>query len=139
MHSLAGRETILVVDDENIVLNLASMMLRRFGYDVLTAPNAAEALKLIASGPEVKIDVLVVAIILPGMNGLTLAEQAVALQPQLRVLYMSGRAERDLLESVLPREISFLAKPFTSLQLTRRVREVLDGQDARSRSASSDN
>ena len=138
MHSLAGQETILVVDDENIVLNLASMMLRRFGYDVLTAANSAEALKLIALGPEVKIDLLLVDIILPGMNGLTLAEQASALRPQLLVLYMSGLSERDLLESVLPREISCLAKPFTSLQLTRRVRDVLDGLEARSRTASSD-
>ena len=62
------------------------------------------------------------------MNGLVLAEKVNEVRPELPVLFMSGYSERDLLGPVLTREISYLTKPFTSLQLIRRVREVLDGQ-----------
>ena len=68
-----GHETILVVDDEIIVLSLTSMMLKRFGYEVLVAASAAEALNLFSKWPELHIDLLLVDIILPGTNGLVLA------------------------------------------------------------------
>ena len=66
MLPFTGHETILVVDDEMIVLSLTSMMLRRFGYEVLVAASAAEALNLFAKWPDLRIDLLLVDIILPG-------------------------------------------------------------------------
>jgi two-component system cell cycle sensor histidine kinase/response regulator CckA len=133
-----GHETILVVDDEIIVLSLASTMLRRYGYEPLTAASPAEALNLFAKWPDLRIDLLLIDIILPGMNGLALAEQIRQLRPNLPVLYMSGYSERDLLKPILTPALSYLPKPFTSLQLTRRIRQTLDREQVQSMSAGSD-
>jgi two-component system cell cycle sensor histidine kinase/response regulator CckA len=127
----------MVVDDEMIVLSLATMMLRRYGYEVLTAASASEALKFFNKWPDLRIDLLVVDIILPGMNGLVVADHIAELRPNLPVLFMSGYTERDLLGPILTREISYLVKPFTSLQLLRRVREVLDQGETRDAAAGS--
>lgn len=138
MLPFTGHETILVVDDELIVLSLASMMLRRFGYEVLVAASAAEALNLFSKWPDLKIDLLLVDIILPGMNGLMLAERIRALRPSLPVLYMSGYSERDLLGPILTPQITYMAKPFSSLQLTRAIRETLDKREPTGRAAASE-
>jgi two-component system cell cycle sensor histidine kinase/response regulator CckA len=122
-----GNETILIVDDEIIVLNLAAEMLARFGYKVLRASNPHEALDLISVQPDLRLDLLLVDIILPGMNGLVLADRIRELRANVPVLFMSGYSERYLLDKILVRKISYLAKPFTSLQLTRTIREVLNG------------
>jgi CheY-like chemotaxis protein len=136
MDMVSGRETILVVDDEIIVLSLTSLMLRRFGYGVLTAATAAEALRLVARRPDIRIDLLLVDIILPVMNGLVLADRMKELRPDLPVLFMSGHSEQELLVTVLSRKIPYLPKPFTSLQLTRRIRELLDREPVKSMAAS---
>lgn len=133
-----GHETILVVDDEIIVLSLTSMMLQRFGYEVLIAASAGEALNLFVKWPDLRVDLLLVDIILPGMNGLVLAERIKELRPDMPVLYMSGYSERDLLGSILTRDISYLAKPFSSLQLTRSIRAILDKGQRQSKAAGSD-
>ncbi len=131
---LAGHETILVVDDEIIVLSLASMMLRRYGYEVLTAASASEALKFFTKWPDLSIDLIVVDIILPGMNGLKLADEIKELRPNLPILFMSGYSEKDLLGPILKREKTYLTKPFTYLQLIRRVRDVMNRLESQQKS-----
>ena len=138
MLPFTGHETILVVDDEIIVLSLTTMMLRRFGYEVLTAASPEEALRLFDKWPDLRIDLLLVDIIMPGMNGLVLAERIRERRPAVPILYMSGYSERDLLGPILTPEITYLAKPFSSLQLTRLIREVLDKNQTHTKTAGSD-
>ena len=121
-----GTETILVVDDEIAVLSLTTMMLSRYGYTVITAASAQEALHLFEVWPDLHVDLLLVDIIMPELNGIELSERIRALRPELPVLYFSAYSDQEPLRPVFSRRLPYIAKPFTSLQLTRRVREVLD-------------
>ena len=121
-----GTETILVIDDEIAVLSLTNMMLTRYGYTVITAASAKEALHLFEVWPDLSIDLLLVDIIMPEMNGIELASRIQDLRPHLPVLYFSAYSDREPLRPVFARKLPYIAKPFTSLQLTKRIREVLD-------------
>jgi CheY-like chemotaxis protein len=131
-----GNETILVVDDEIAVLSLTNMMLTRYGYTVITAATAKEALHLFEVWPDLNIDLLLVDIIMPEMNGVELAARVRSLRPDVPVLYFSAYSNQEPLRPIFARKLPFLAKPFTSLQLTRRIREVLD--EPKSSAASTD-
>jgi two-component system cell cycle sensor histidine kinase/response regulator CckA len=126
MPPLPGAETILVVDDEIAVLSLTTMMLTRYGYTVLTAASGKEALHLFEVWPDLHVDLLLVDVIMPDMSGVEVAEAIRKLRPSLPVLYFSAYSDREPLRPVYARQLPYIAKPFTSLQLTRRVREVLD-------------
>jgi len=119
---LHGTETVLVVDDTPGLRELCSRTLSAYGYTVLDADSAEEALRFTErySGP---IHALVTDVIMPRMRGPELAQRLTALRPGLRVLYASGYIDEDLM-SVIDRA-SFLEKPFTPMQLARRLREVL--------------
>jgi PAS domain S-box-containing protein len=124
-----GNEIVLVVEDEPAVRTLASAVLEALGYTVLTASARAEALDHVChSGP---IDVLLTDVVLPGRSGRELAEEIATIQPQIRVLYMSGYADdvslRHGLRSV---RVPFLAKPFSPAALASKIREVLDSPGA---------
>ena len=83
-----GQRTILVVDDDRDVLDLARTYLEEQGYRVLQAPNGAEGLRILQSAP---VDLLFTDIVMPGdLDGFALAEQAKRVRPELRVLYTSG-------------------------------------------------
>jgi PAS domain S-box-containing protein len=121
-----GDETVLVVEDEPIILDLATRVLRSHGYTVLRAAGGEEALATMA-GHEGRVDLLVTDVVMPRMGGPTLAERLLAGQPDLRVLYMSGYTEGDIVRHrVLQRGVHLLEKPFTPRQLAERVRKVLD-------------
>jgi len=115
-------EAVLVVEDEADVRRLSVETLRDLGYAVAEAADGAEALARLAEQPAA--DLLFTDIVMPGMNGLQLAEQARAAKPELRVLYTTGYA-RDAsgAEAV---QSALLPKPFTVAQLARRVRQALD-------------
>jgi len=121
-----GTETILVVDDEIAVLSLTSMMLSRYGYVVITAASAKEALHLFEVWPDLQVDLLLVDVIMPVMNGIELAAALREKRPNLPVLYFSAYSDQEPLRPVFSRRLPYIAKPFTSLQLTARIREVLD-------------
>ena len=121
-----GTETILVVDDEIAVLSLTTMMLSRYGYVVITAASAKEALHLFEVWPDLKVDLLLVDVIMPAMNGIELAAIIREKRPNLPVLYFSAYSDQEPLRPVFSRRLPYIAKPFTSLQLTSRIREVLD-------------
>ncbi len=118
-------ETILVVDDEEIVRRLVARMLQAQGYRVLEAGTGDEALRLLQrSGLWVR--AVVTDLAMPGMSGRQLGEAVAACWPHLRVLYMSGYpAMRMMDEGALDPRHPFIQKPFTAEQLGRTVRELL--------------
>jgi PAS domain S-box-containing protein len=121
-----GTETVLLVEDEGAVRRIAAATLRRAGYRVIEAGNAADARveAQAASGP---IDLLLTDVEMPGGGGRALAQHLRAELPGLRVLYVSGHTDDDALLHEVERSRSpFLAKPFGPSDLLRRVREVLD-------------
>jgi CheY-like chemotaxis protein len=122
-----GTETIVVVEDEEALRNVATRALTAAGYTVLAAADGEEALRAVARHAGA-IHLLVSDVIMPGMGGATLAQELTARRPELRVLYMSGYTDDAIVRhGVLEAGTHFLAKPFTAPDLTRKVREVLDG------------
>jgi len=122
--------TVLVVDDEPEVLELATEILRHVGYSVLEAADGATALE-VARGHTGEIHLLVTDMVMPGMSGRDLAEQLRAVRKGLPVVYISGYVQDSAARSALSSEHSaFVAKPFTPELLTDRVRELLATADA---------
>jgi two-component system cell cycle sensor histidine kinase/response regulator CckA len=121
-----GYETILLVEDEDGVRELALQSLRTLGYEVLTARDGADALRVAANHPR-HIDLLLTDVVMPNMNGPELASALQADYPALRVLFISGYPDdRGFRHGVLDATVSLLEKPFTPAILSRRVRDVLD-------------
>ena len=121
-----GSETILVVEDDAVVRNLAVQILRSHGYRVLTAEDGESAVQRSQEydGP---IHLLLTDIVMPGIQGWELAETLLARRPQMRVLFTSGYGDRVLAYRAAGQEsIAFLPKPFTMETLTHKVRSVLD-------------
>ena len=121
-----GTETVLLVEDETLVRDLAADALRRHGYQVLAAPSGPEALQ-IAEQAVHPFAVLVTDVVMPQMGGQQLAEELLATRPDLKVLFISGYTDSSLLrESSLGSSMTLLQKPFTPAQLVQKVREMLD-------------
>lgn len=119
-----GTETILLVEDEEQLRNVLARVLRARGYTVLEADNGRSALELL-SGADV--DLLLTDVVLPQVSGRALAEEAQLLRPGVRVLFMSGYTDDTILRAeLLHRGVTLLQKPFTTLTLARKVREILD-------------
>ena len=121
-----GTETILVVDDEEALREVTRRMLTRSGYTVLTASSGAEAIEL-ASSRVAPIDLLLTDVIMPKMQGPTVAKEVRKVRPDIRVLFMSGHAQPVLqAEHVLGTDFLLLEKPFDQAILLEGVRQVLD-------------
>jgi two-component system cell cycle sensor histidine kinase/response regulator CckA len=125
---LAGRETILLVEDEPELRELTRTVLVARGYTVIEAGNAEEAERLASDRRDGgKIHLLLTDVIMPGVSGRELARRVLARQPSVRVLYMSGYTYNVIAENgTLERGVAFLQKPFTPSALVEKVREVLD-------------
>jgi CheY-like chemotaxis protein len=121
-----GAETVLLAEDDTAVRLLARLSLRRGGYTVLEAGNAAEALA-IANDYAHRIDLLLSDVIMPGSSGAPLIARLRETRPDLRVLYMSGYTDDAIVHhGVLDEGTAFLQKPFTPQALVQKVRDVLD-------------
>jgi DNA-binding NtrC family response regulator len=128
--SFRGEETVLVVEDEDSVRDLVRQILEDHGHAVLTARHGRDAM-LIAERYERPIDLLVTDVVMPEMGGGELVERLAARRPNLKVLYISGYTNDEVLRrGVHGAPASFLHKPFTSDDFMRRVREVLEGAGA---------
>jgi two-component system cell cycle sensor histidine kinase/response regulator CckA len=129
-YPLTGEETVLVVDDDERVREVAERLLTRRGYTVLVAPGGAEAQE-IARRYHGTIDVLVTDVIMPKILGRDLADRLVEDRPELGVLFMSGYA-RPVLASrgTLDHGVTLLEKPFSEESLLAKVREVIDNRRA---------
>jgi PAS domain S-box-containing protein len=120
----ASSEVILVVEDEDRIREVTTEALRELGYTALPAASAKQALQILESRPE--IGLLFTDIVMPDMNGRRLAEAALKLHPNLKVLYTTGYTRNAVVHNgVLDPDVNFIAKPFTFDQLGQKIREVL--------------
>ncbi|MBW2030305.1 MAG: PAS domain S-box protein [Deltaproteobacteria bacterium] len=118
-------ETILVVEDDDLMRGLAVKGLRKYGYRALGAKNFDEAVRI--SGTVEGIDMLLTDVVLEGMNGKDLAERLRTSRPGLKLLFMSGYPQSTLSRhDIRGSEAEFIKKPFTPEMLARKVREVMD-------------
>ena len=123
-----GSETVLVVEDEEPLRVVARRALSAAGYTVLTAADGEEALRLAAGHPG-EIHLLLTDVVMPKLGGRALALELSKARPALVVVYMSGYTDDAIVHhGVLDADTHFLAKPFASAELMRKVREVLDGE-----------
>ena len=122
---LTGTETILVVEDNEQVLSMTLKILDRYGYRTLAARAGDEAVR-VSRDFEGKIHLLLTDVIMPGMSGKELAERLRSERPDMKVLFMSGYTQNIIIQKgVLPADIHYIQKPFSTEGLARKVRESL--------------
>jgi len=127
--SSSGSETILLAEDDGDVRRIAKKILERQGYKVLESSNGQAAIALADrfAGP---IDLLMTDIVMPGMNGRQLAEILTARHPGLKTLFVSGYTDDQIVRhSVMSASTHFLNKPFSTSDLTSKVRDILEGRE----------
>lgn len=125
-----GSETVLIVEDEEGVRKLVRSVLETSGYRVLEADSGEAALE-VSSAHDEEIQLLVTDVVMPKMSGRDLAEALVLLRPDIRILFLSGYADRAVIEhGILETGAAFMQKPFTPDALARKVREILDKDHA---------
>jgi signal transduction histidine kinase len=117
---LSGTQTILVVDDEDLMLTMAQMVLSSFGYQVLIANSGEKALAIIGK-PDAHIDLVITDMVMPGMSGRELVERLRQSSPHLKLICCSGFVRPSTEEE----DEMYLQKPFTSQELLRKVKQVL--------------
>jgi len=121
---LWGTGTILLVEDEAMVRAVAERALARQGYTVVTATNGEEGLEILEAGRE-RIDLVISDVVMPTMDGPTMARAAREKRPDLPIIFMSGYAEEQLRKSIDLDNIGFLPKPFSVQQIGQAAREAL--------------
>ncbi len=122
-----GEETILIVDDEEMIFNLAASILEEYGYNCLTAGNGAEALNIYRQKHQ-SIDLVLMDLVMPKMSGLELFEEMRKINPRVRTALSSGFSVQDE-ETFYKKGINaFIPKPYQERSLAKIVREVLDSE-----------
>ncbi len=123
---LMGKETVLLVDDEELVLDAGEQMLRKLGYEVLLASGGQEALELYKKDQD-KIDMVLLDVVMPGMGGGETYDRMKEINPGIKVLLSSGHSIEGQVTEILERGCDgFIQKPFDLEQLSQRIREILD-------------
>ena len=121
-----GAETILLVEDDDAVRRFALRSLQSHGYRILPAGGARQAMD-VADQHQGHIDLLATDLVMPLMSGRELAQNLQPKFPQMKVLYLSGYTDDDMVRhGILHFDVNFLQKPFTPSSLARKVRQVLD-------------
>jgi signal transduction histidine kinase len=122
-----GTETIMLVEDEPSVRHLAVHVLRSQGYNVLSASNGQEGLRVAQNHKGMPLDLVITDVIMPRMGGRVMAEWLKATFPDLKVIFTSGYTDDAIVQhGVLEAGVDFLPKPYTPSSLAHKVREVLD-------------
>ena len=125
---IGGSERVLLVEDEQIVRDLAENILKRLGYQVLSAANGQEACALVEGDPR-PIDLLLTDVVMPGMNGRELAQRLAASHPEMKVLYSSGYTENAITHhGIIDAELNFIGKPYSPQALAKKLRDVLEAE-----------
>jgi CheY-like chemotaxis protein len=125
---VGGTETILVAEDEPDLRELARIFLEDYGYKVLEAGSADQAIQVAATFAE-PIHLLLTDVIMPGMSGRQLAERILSQRPQTRIMYMTGYTDDMVVQhKVLEPGVQLLQKPFTKVDLGLKVRSTLDAR-----------
>ena len=125
-NTLPEPKTILVVDDDLSVLSVIKCMLECGDYNVLMAHSAETALRMVERD-DLTIDLMLLDVVMPDISGPDLAERILAIRPHMRVLFMSGCTDSEVVRvKILDRALGFLPKPFTSDSLLERVTKVLN-------------
>jgi two-component system cell cycle sensor histidine kinase/response regulator CckA len=133
VETLTGQGTVLLVEDEPVVLRLARDLLAENGYRVLAASSGSDALSIARKETET-IHMLITDVVMPEMSGPELADRMRKLRPGMRVLYMSGYTDDEMLcRKGLPENSEFLQKPFTPHQFLQKARATLGTKPARER------
>ena len=121
-----GSETVLLVEDDDLVRGVVRRILRSRGYEVIEAHDAGTAFARYENNPEA-IDLVITDLVIPGFDGLTIASELSTRTPRVKVLYMSGYTEHAVLgRGVLEPGVNFIQKPFSADELALIVRKVLD-------------
>ena len=129
LRALRGTETILLVEDDNMVRKLTRQILETYGYHILEASNGGAALLACERHPE-QIHLLITDVIMPEMSGRDLAMRLRQLRPDIKLLYMSGYTDTAIVHhGILEGNSAFLQKPFVPEGLALKVRQVLDSDD----------
>ena len=124
--SLEGSETVLVVEDAEMVRTLVATTLESYGYKVIAAAGGAEAIEL-AENTDQPIDLVLTDVVMPGMNGRELAEHLRAKDPSLRVLFTSGYpADSIIRHGIADESAAFIEKPYLPEELALKVRDTLE-------------
>jgi CheY-like chemotaxis protein len=124
-----GTETVLLVEDEDMVRKLTIELLEESGYVVLEANGGEQAMQLFTAHTE-RIDLLITDVVMPIMSGKEVAEQLRNVHPETKVLFMSGYTDEAIVHhGIVDSHIAFIQKPFSESALTRKVRAVLDGEN----------
>ena len=123
--SFRGEETVLLVEDEDVLRVLLAKFLRLYGYTVLEARHGGEALLACERHPG-PIHLMVTDVVMPQMSGRELADRLTPLRPDMQVLFMSGYTEDALVQhGVADHSVTFLQKPFKPIELARRIYALL--------------
>ncbi len=123
---IKGTESILLVEDEDIFREMVYKVLGKYGYNVLEASNAGEAL-LICEQYKDPIHLLITDIVMPHLSGIKLSERLLALRPNIKILFISGYFENEYVEKDgFKKGTFFLQKPFSIVTLEKKIREILD-------------
>ncbi|MFA6149208.1 MAG: MASE3 domain-containing protein [bacterium] len=126
LDELRGSETILVVEDEELVRQMVREILVQYGYTVLEARNGDDAVEYCSRHREA-IHLMLTDVVMPGMNGMELSNRLAPMRPEMKVLFMSGYTANAIVhQGVLDAGIPFIHKPFTMDSLAHKVREVMD-------------
>jgi CheY-like chemotaxis protein len=121
-----GKETVLLVDDEGMILDVGERMLSKLGYDVFTASNGADALEIYQKNKDV-IDVTILDMVMPKMNGGDIYDRIKLVNPKAKVLLSSGYSLNGQATEILSRGCNgFIQKPFNMQSLSQNIRMVLD-------------
>jgi len=116
----SGHQTILFVDDEDLLLTMGRMILSSYGYEVMTANSGKKALEIFSKA-EKRIDLLITDLVMPNMSGRELIEQVRRISPNTHVICSSGYVRASNADE----NDGYLQKPFTSQELLRKVKQVL--------------
>ena len=122
----SGTETVLLVEDDEMVRNLVRESLVRAGYKVIDTSDPLEA-RRISDRHRSVIHLMITDVVMPKVSGRELAEELKGRRPNMKVLFMSGYTDNAIVNTgILQKEVAFLQKPFTPAALTQKVRDILD-------------